>query len=463
MLILRPARLAADGGPGLHVAPRSHLGAPPETAPDLDHAPAVAVPAAPGELAERLEELLVDATDPEAWEAALAGAATLAGDAALARAVAPLVGAAREAYGRGEGGIWYLDPEHDAARLVLALAGRPVSRRAPTWGWADHRRRRVDEVLDVVASGAPRPPLSTPTGTDGAVALDVLGARRAVDPTGTGPGDRHQARLRVPGAHALPGRWEVRADRGRQGTTVTLTEVTGRETVIDLRDLTGDPTGDPSGDGVPANRSWPGLADPSPRGGQRVPTREADLLRWASPHEADRFDAWAAERLARNIDWWEADWDERRLFTRLRATHAPPGLPGRVLLAVGLATKQPSAHQPAVAVARRLLDADLLDPRRFAGTLAALAGVLDPTRLGRTLGALRQTHPHAVATMLDGALPAFDRGDRRVAGLVELYAQGCEGPGAPPASDALVAWLGSLPATGALADAGRRALAAARA
>ncbi|MGF1645765.1 MAG: hypothetical protein ACFCVF_02420 [Kineosporiaceae bacterium] len=462
MLILRPERLATDSGPGLHVAPRPL--AESATGPDGDHAPAVAVPGTPGELAERLEELLADATDPEAWEAALAGAAHLAGEAALARAVSPLVGTARETYGRGGGGIWYLEPEHDAARLVLALAGRPVSRRAPTWGWADHRRRRVDEVLDVVAAGVPRGLLSTPTETDGAVALDVLAARRSVDlgGAGAGPGDRHQARLRVPGAQAVVGRWHVSAERGRQGTTVTLTEATGPETVIDLRDLA-DPAGDPSRDRVPGGRSWPGLADPSPLGCQRVPTREADLLRWASPFEADRFDAWAAQRLARNIDWWEADWDERRLLTRLRVTHVPPGLPGRVLLAVGLATKQPSAHQPAVAVARRLLDADLLDPHRFAGTLAALAGVLDPTRLARTLGALRQTHPHAVATMLDGALPTFDRGDRRVAGLVELYAQGCEGPGAPPASDALVAWLGSFPTTGALADAGRRALAAARA
>jgi hypothetical protein len=440
MLILRPTRPAADGGPGLHVSPRSH--AEPATGADPDHAPAVAVPGTAGELAERLEELLGDATDPEAWEAALAGTAQLAGHPALAGAVAPLVGTAREVYGRGGGGVWYLDPEHDAARLILALAGRPVPRRAPTWGWADHRRRRVDEVLDVVAAGRPRTLWSTPTEGDGAVAPEAMATRRATDPAGAGPGDRHQARLRLTGAHALPGRWEVRAERGRQGTTVTLTELTGH--------------------GGTAGRSWPGLAHPSPPGGQRVPTREADLLRWASPFEADRFDAWAAERLARNIDWWEADWDERRLFTRLRATHVAPGLPGRVLLAVGLATKQPAAHQPAVAVARRLFDAGLLDPRRFAGTLAALAGVLDPTRLTRTLGALRHTHPHAVATVLDGALPGFDRGDRRVGGLIELYAQGCEGPGAPAASDALVAWLGSLSAAGALADAGRRALAAAR-
>jgi hypothetical protein len=65
--------------------------------------------------------------------------------------------------------------------------------------------------------------------------------------------------------------------------------------------------------------------------------------------------------------------------------------------------------------------------------------------------------------MLDGALPAFDRGDRRVADLVGLYAEVCDGVGAPPASDALVAWLGGLPATGTLAEAGRRALTSARA
>jgi hypothetical protein len=440
-----------ESPPRLHVAPRTHAeptvtlvdGGTCPLAVDVEHPPVVAVPASPGELAERLEELLADATDPEAWEAVLAGCAGQAGSPDLARVVAPLVGAAREAYGRGVGGVWYLDPEHDAARLVLALAGRPVARRAPTWGWADHRRQRVDEVLDLVADGRPLELLSTPTEGEGRLHLEAHAERAGRQPDGAGPADRHQALLRLPGP-AQGGRWEVRAERSRQGTLVTLSE---------------SAAGDPARPG----RGWRGLAEPSPRGGQRIPTREADLLRWASPHEADRFDAWAAERLARNIDWWEADWDERRLFTRLRTTHAVPGLPGRVLLAVGLAAKQPTAHQPAVAVARRLLDAGLLGPRRFAETLGALSAVLDPSRLARTLEALRHTHARAVASVLDGSLPAFDAADRRVADLVRVYTDACDGGGHGGPSEPLAGWLRSVRGSETLAETARRALAVVRA
>lgn len=440
MLTIGQSTVAADEAPArLVVAPRTHVEPRRDTSSaDHDHPPVVAVPTTPGELVERLDELLVDATDPESWEAVLAGCVQWGAAPDIANVVTPLVGQAREAYGRGIGGVWYLDPEHDAARLVLALAGRPVTRRAPTWGWADHRRRRVDEVLDVLADRRDARLAATPSDPEGRLDPMVF-AERLTHGAGIGDADRHQARLRMPGGHARPGRWEVRAERSRQGTLVTLIEIGGPE-------------------GHDSARFWPGLGDPPPGGAQRVPTREADLLRWASPHEADRFDAWAAERLARNIDWWEADWEERRLFTRLRTTHAVPGLPGRVLLAVGLGAKQPTAHQPAVAVTRRLLDAGLLGPRRFAETLGQLAGVLDPERLARTLGALRHSHPHAVASMLDGALPVFDRGDRRLAALVGLYADTVEQSGAPAVTDRMRGWLAGVPQSLAVAAAAARAL-----
>jgi len=415
----------------------------PSGASELDAAPVVAVPTTPAELAERLSEMLVEATDPETWESVLTGAAHLAGAPGLASAVAPLIGKAREALGRGEAGVWYLEPEYDAARLALALAGRVVARRAPTWGWSDHRRHRVDEVLDIVGERRQVTLLATPTGAEGRLEAHVL-AERLAGNREVRTVDEHQARLRLPSRRPPAATWTVRAERGRQGTILTLHEVPVAAFV-----------------GVPAARdrlSWHGMANPVPAGSQRVPTREADLLRWASPYEADRFDAWAAERLARNIDWWEADWDERRLFTRLRTTRESPALPGRVLLAIGLATKQASAHQPAVAVTRRLLDAGLLGPQRFATTVAELAPVLDPARLSRTFGALRATHPYAVTSVLAGALPSFPVGQRGLGALIGLYADLIESIGWSPAPQALRSWLGAMPDTGPAAMSAQRAL-----
>ncbi len=424
---------------------------------DLDRAPVVSVPVTVGELAERLGELIDEATDPEAWEAVLAGAAQFAGDRDLGSSMAPLVGRAREALGRGEAGVWYLDPEYDAARLTLSLAGRSVARRAPTWGWPDHRRHRVDEVLDIVDGRRPSTLIATPTGPGGTLDPEVYADRLArctdsrstdsasVNPRSVNPRtvDEHQARLRLSAQRGVAAEWAVRAERGRQGAVLTLTEVA-----------------EPALARIPAARdrlTWHGMANPVPAGSQRVPSREADLLRWASPHEADRFDAWAAERLARNIDWWEADWDERRLFTRLRTTPTAPGLPGRVLLAIGLATKQASAHQPAVAVTRRLLDAGLLGPRRFAQTMADVAPILEPARLARTMGALRSTHAYAVATILSEVLPAFAPTQRGMAPLIAVYADIVETTGWSAASVALPAWLDAAARIGGTALEAQRA------
>jgi hypothetical protein len=133
------------------------------------------------------------------------------------------------------------------------------------------------------------------------------------------------------------------------------------------------------------------------------------LLIWPIQREA-WFGA-AAQTYADNLDWWEAAWGNRVFLEPLLDPDVPLGPMARLMLALGLAAKEPGESGLATDALITAVDDARFDPLRFGETIAFLMPMLKAARLARTLGQAAQVSPlhrHLISRAVQAAL----RGDR---------------------------------------------------
>jgi hypothetical protein len=146
------------------------------------------------------------------------------------------------------------------------------------------------------------------------------------------------------------------------------------------------------------------------------------LMVW--PMQREGWFARVLPRFADNLDWWEAVWPNRTLLEPLLDPDVPLKPMALLMLALGLAAKQPDESGLATDALIAAIDDGRLDACKLGETLAFLAPMIKCARLARTLSqAARSTplHLQVVAQIIQGAL----RGDpaqaaRDVQALLEL-------------------------------------------
>lgn len=173
------------------------------------------------------------------------------------------------------------------------------------------------------------------------------------------------------------------------------------------------------------------LLNPQPRKPDEyhhVETRESTAdLRWMLtvwPMQLESWFARALPRFADNLDWWEAQWANRTLLDPLLDPDVPLKPMALLMLALGLAAKEPGESGLATDALIAAIDDGRLDAHKLGATLAFLAPMIKNTRLVRTLGQaarISPLHVHGIAQVIQGVL----RGDpasapRDLQALLEL-------------------------------------------
>jgi hypothetical protein len=184
---------------------------------------------------------------------------------------------------------------------------------------------------------------------------------------------------------------------------------------------------------------------------------EPSTLRWiATVHPGDR-ESWSvvgALRLARNLDWWSADWANRAFLEPFLDPVTTVGPHARTLLGIALAAKEPGERGLATDVARL----GIADGRLFAAGLAeglthaADLGCDRPNRWALSLAdvaAVSPEHTLRVSESLGLAWPALqDRPPAKLVPLLRLHDEllavtsGGVDPSARPSLEHLVASAG---------------------
>lgn len=165
-------------------------------------------------------------------------------------------------------------------------------------------------------------------------------------------------------------------------------------------------------------RPEPGLADPHHYGialcakhltHERWQTElDASVIRFAAslqPANLEPFFAEGARTLGNNVDWWEAEWQNRAYLDVLLQPTTPMTPMACLLLAVGLAGKEPGQTALAVDALAHSVQDGRLDVTAMGKTLARLwaAPLVKGPRLGKSLAAAAQAHaamPAAVFALL---------------------------------------------------------------
>jgi Family of unknown function (DUF6493) len=146
------------------------------------------------------------------------------------------------------------------------------------------------------------------------------------------------------------------------------------------------------------------------------------LTMW--PMQREGWFARVLPRFAQNLDWWEAVWPNRTLLEPLLDPDLPLQPMALMLLALGLAAKQPGESGLATDCLIAAIDDGRLNASRLGAALAFLAPLIKCARLARTLGQAARVsllHLQAVAQVIQSTL----RGDpqqapRDVQALLEL-------------------------------------------
>jgi hypothetical protein len=165
---------------------------------------------------------------------------------------------------------------------------------------------------------------------------------------------------------------------------------------------------------VPLSFFWNGRSDPA-------------MFRWMATIQPGYREAWSAIGallIARNVDWWSAEWANRAFLEPLLKPFAPIGPHGRMLLGLALGQKEAGERGLATDVVRlavadgRLGAMDLADglaatvaiecdrPNRWAVSLADVASYSDTNAkvvaeaLGRTLPTLAERPPAKLVPVL---------------------------------------------------------------
>jgi len=144
--------------------------------------------------------------------------------------------------------------------------------------------------------------------------------------------------------------------------------------------------------------------------------------------------AWFAagvDRIANNLDWWGAEWENRVHLEALLEPDTDLGENGRRLLALGLAAKEPGEAGLAVDALLGAVEDGRLCAATLGAALADLAatGLVKPPRWARTLGeaarasALHREVVRGAVERLLAAAPDFRPAD--LGALLELQAELC--------------------------------------
>lgn len=132
------------------------------------------------------------------------------------------------------------------------------------------------------------------------------------------------------------------------------------------------------------------------------------LTVWPMQHEG--WFARVLQRFADNLDWWEAMWPNRTLLEPLLDPDVPLKPMALMMLALGLAAKQPGESGLATDSLIAAIDDGRLDTFELGSTLAFLAQMTKCARLARTMSQTARISPlhlHMVAQVIQAAL----RGD----------------------------------------------------
>jgi hypothetical protein len=196
--------------------------------------------------------------------------------------------------------------------------------------------------------------------------------------------------------------------------------------------------------------------------------RSVGAVRWTAsiwPQARESFFAAAAQEIADNLDWWEAQWQNKALLEPLLDAGTPLRTMGLLLLALALAAKEPGEAGLAIDAAIRAIEDGRLDAERFGSMLAALlpVGLIKPGRWQKTLAEVARVSPlHAltVRQSLQGALRCDpERMPRDVAKLVELLHELSVDLGLPIADEACREFLSGLRGSSKTAKTARTLLA----
>ncbi|MDY0164898.1 MAG: DUF6493 family protein [Thermoguttaceae bacterium] len=126
--------------------------------------------------------------------------------------------------------------------------------------------------------------------------------------------------------------------------------------------------------------------------------RTVGAVRWTAslwPLARESFFARAAEEIADNLDWWEAMWQNKALLEPLLDSGTPLGTMGLLLLALGLAAKEPGESGLATDIAIVAIEDGRLGSDNLGDMLAQLlpTGLIKPGRWQKTLSEVARVSP----------------------------------------------------------------------
>jgi hypothetical protein len=389
------------------------------------------------ELIELLAALLERIDDPHMIERALDGVSrlcqrdqqTINHAAPVARRAEKLLSDSRAQPFAGE------SPRADLAGLIRAWAtgrpptlqpfrqgrfrifGEPVNQRRSVLGFLSYR---VAEIAVRAASGRTAPILSLPTGQGGLIDRATLQSRRdQLHQLGIHPGeaDTMQAALR---ADEVQDTRRVSFDFGSTRSGHVYQGKTYTHTYFELK--VDPPLKDP-----PALAEVPGLflAAISAFGAnaeadycginQDGAIGVGEAVRWVGtvwPANRELFYAKGAAELGRNVDWWQAMWHVRCFLEPLLLPTERIQQMGTLLLALGLAAKEPDEKSLATDVLVTAIPEERVDLRLLGETLGRLYDyrVVKGSRIASTLsdaGRVSIQHMEAVAMTTEHLLASM--------------------------------------------------------
>lgn len=186
-----------------------------------------------------------------------------------------------------------------------------------------------------------------------------------------------------------------------------------------------------------------------------TPTQWRDLptLRWQALVWPQHREAWfgmGVQVFLNNLDWSEAEWGNRAFLEPLLHPDTHPGPMGVLLLALGLAAKEPGESGLATDVYATLVQDGRLDGTNLGESLAILldTGVIKPGRWAKTLGEASRASPLVAETTRLALETTLGRTAQRkpadLAPLLELFEELVERASASVTSEATREALGTL-------------------
>jgi hypothetical protein len=169
---------------------------------------------------------------------------------------------------------------------------------------------------------------------------------------------------------------------------------------------------------------------------------EPAMLRWMATIQPGYREAWAAVGsgpLARNVDWWSAEWANRVFLEPFVDPVTTIGPQARRLVGIALGAKEAGERGLAADIARLALADGRLTASDLAEGLTAAASVdADrPNRWAESLAAVAADspgHAAAVAEAIGGILPALvERPPAKLVPLLRVLDELLAGTGLPPA------------------------------